>query len=130
MGCVQKRTSFAIETTLRSAVTFDQARIAKARGYSLEMRYLALRDFSMHLERVKARADAGGHSASETTLRRIYNSSLANLGQSLAEMDYLWVYDNSRLGGPPKLIMRARRGVIRFLIDSPPSWLATALQLS
>ena len=79
VDCVEKRTSFAIETTLRSAVTFEQARIAKAAGFSLEMRYLALRDFGMHLERVKARADAGGHSASEKTLRRIHNSSLENL---------------------------------------------------
>jgi hypothetical protein len=49
---------------------------------------------------------------------------LANLGQARAEMDELWVYDNSRLGGPPKLIMRSRQAVIRFLIDHPPSWLA------
>lgn len=30
-----------------------------------------LRDFAIHVERVQARADAGGHSASERTMRRI-----------------------------------------------------------
>ena len=49
------------------------------------MRYLALRDFGMHAERVKARADAGGHSASETTLLETYRSSLANLPKAIAE---------------------------------------------
>jgi predicted ABC-type ATPase len=56
----------------------------------------------MHLERVKARADAGGHSASEATLRATYTASLANLPRAIAEMDDLWVYDNSPVGGPPK----------------------------
>ena len=127
---IAARTSFAIETTLRSQVTFEQARLAKSAGFSLEMRYVALRDFAMHLERVKARADAGGHSASETTLRRIYNSSLANLAQAIVEMDDLWIYDNSQVGGPPKLVMEAEKGVIRFLADDPPTWLTMALDLS
>src|SRR5437763_269066 len=63
--CISKHESFAIETTLRSAITFDQARNAKGEGFVIEMRYLALEDFAMHAERVKQRADAGGHSASE-----------------------------------------------------------------
>lgn len=94
------------------------------------MRYLALHDFAMHLERVKARADAGGHSASETTLRRIYNSSLANLAQTVVEMDDLWIYDNSQVGGPPKLVMETEKGGIRFLAEDPPTWLTMALDLS
>jgi predicted ABC-type ATPase len=40
-----------------------------------EMRYLA-RDFAMHLERPKMRADAGGHSAPESVLRPIYEASI------------------------------------------------------
>src|SRR6266508_784964 len=87
---IERRTSFAIETTLRSSVTFEQATLAKAVGFATEMRYLALRDFGMHIERVKARADAGGHSASETTLLETYRSSLANLPKAIAEMDDLW----------------------------------------
>ena len=38
IGCIHRRESFAIETTLRSAVTFEQARIAKAAGFTVEMR--------------------------------------------------------------------------------------------
>jgi len=87
LTCIENRTSFAIETTLRSAVTFEQASLAKAAGLATEMRYLALRDFAMHVERVKARADAGGHSASEATLRATYKESLANLPKAIAEMD-------------------------------------------
>ena len=59
----------------------------------------------MHLERVKARADSGGHSASEAVLRRIYDASLGNLARAVEDMDQLWIYDNSSFGGPLKLVM-------------------------
>jgi hypothetical protein len=52
-GLLHRRTSFAIETTLRSAVTFEQARSAAAAGFITEMRYVVLRDFAMYLERVQ-----------------------------------------------------------------------------
>ncbi len=127
-GCIARLESFAIETTLRSEITFHQVRLAKAVGFVTDMRYLALRDFSIHLTRVKARADAGGHSASETILRKIYQASLTNLSRAVVEMDDLWVYDNSLVGGPPILLLQSEQGAIRFLIDTPPSWLNTALR--
>jgi predicted ABC-type ATPase len=126
---IKRRVSFAIETTLRSDVTFEQARLAKRAGFVVEMRYLALRDFGMHLARVKARADAGGHSASETTLRRIYEASLVNLRRAVQEMDILWVYDNTALNASHPLVLEARNGEIRFLTDDPPHWLREALDL-
>ena len=60
---IERRASCAFETTLRSGITFDQAALARRAGFTTEMRYVALWDFSMHLEGVKMRADAGGHSA-------------------------------------------------------------------
>jgi predicted ABC-type ATPase len=55
LASIERRVSFAIETTLRSEVVFEQARLARQAGFVVEMRYLALRDYRMHLERVKAR---------------------------------------------------------------------------
>lgn len=123
---IRRCESFAIETTLRSQVTFEQARHARSAGFRIEMRYLALDGFPLHLERVKARADAGGHSASEATLRRIHNASLSNLPRAIEEVDQLWIYDNSKLGGPPRLVMEATSGRIVFLEDLRPAWLARA----
>jgi predicted ABC-type ATPase len=120
LGSIEKRTSFAIETTLRGEVTFDHASIAKQAGFSIEMRYLALQDFASHFERVKIRADAGGHSASEATLRRIYESSLRNLRRAVLEMDLLWVYDNTPIDASHPLVLEARSGEISFLADDAP----------
>ncbi len=93
------------------------------------MRYLALRDFEMHLERVKARADAGGHSASENTLRRIYEASMRNLRRAIQEIDTIWVYDNTEIDASHRLMLEARGGEIRFVVDDPPEWLREALEL-
>jgi predicted ABC-type ATPase len=121
---IQQRVSFAIETTLRSDTTFEQARLAKQAGYVIEMRYLGLNDFATHLERVKTRADAGGHSASETTLRRIYHASLSNLRRAVREMDQIWVYDNTSVDASHPLVLEPRS------VDSPPGWLSGALDLA
>jgi predicted ABC-type ATPase len=130
LGSIEKRTSFAIETTLGSDVTFEQSRIAKQAGFVIEMRYLGLRDFASHFDRVKARADAGGHSASETTLRRIHEASLRNIRRAVLEMDMLWVYDNTSIDASHPLVLEARNGEISFLADDAPAWLTATLDLS
>jgi predicted ABC-type ATPase len=127
---IGRRVGFAIETTLRSDITFEHARLARNAGFVVEMRYVALRGFDMHLDRVKARADAGGHSASETTLRKIYHASLMNLRRAVQELDAVWVYDNSNIDASHPLVFESRHGEICFLIDRPPRWLSVALDLS
>ena len=129
LASIEKRVSFAIETTLRTDLPFEHARLARHSGFVIEMRYLSLRNFDMHLERVKARADAGGHSASGKTLRRIYEASLRNLRRAVQDMDILWVYDNSPIDASHPLLLEARDGQIRFLVDNPPQWLTECLDL-
>jgi hypothetical protein len=41
-----------------------------------------------------------------------------------------WVYDNSKVGGPPKRVLQSEKGVIHFLSDDPPDWLIAVLDLS
>lgn len=125
------RTSFALETTLRSAITFDQARLARANGFRVFLRYIALDTVEHHIERVRRRAGCGGHSASESTLRRIYASSLSNLPFALnpgkSGVEVARVYDNSRPEGRPRLILETRQGRIVRIADDFPQWLQSAL---
>jgi predicted ABC-type ATPase len=130
LDCIAKRLSFAIETTLRSQVTFEQARLAKSAGFTVEMRYLALRSFSLHLERVKARADAGGHSASEAVLKLAYEASLNNLARAVHEVDTLWVYDNTAIDATHPVVLEAHGGEIHFLAADVPAWLVRALGMA
>jgi predicted ABC-type ATPase len=64
----------------------------------------------MHLERAKMRVDRGGHSAPESELRRVYDASINNLPRAIREIDFIYVYDNSRWGVKPLVLLQAEKG--------------------
>ena len=130
-GNIRSGTSFALETTLRSSITFDQAKLARENSFRVVMRYVALATPELHIERVMQRATRGGHAASETTLRRIHAASLRNLPLALVPeqsgIEFVRVYDNSRFGQSPALALEAERGQIVRLSKDFPVWLQSAL---
>ncbi|HBY63912.1 MAG TPA: hypothetical protein DEH78_29145 [Solibacterales bacterium] len=86
-----------------------------------------LEDFAANLERVKIRADKGGHSAPEALLRGIHEASLRNFGRAIREMDILRVYDNSEWGAVPSLLLETSRGRVVFRRSHLPRWLVQVL---
>src|SRR6266567_397753 len=128
---IRAGTSFALETTLRSTITFEQAKLAKENGFRVSMWYVILDTVERHIERVKRRAARGGHSASEATLRRIHANSMANLPLALrpnkSGIEFIRIYDNSRFEGRPTLVLEAGRGKIVRLATEFPGWLQQAL---
>jgi predicted ABC-type ATPase len=130
-GSILAGHSFALETTLRSTVTFEQAKLAKSVGFKVFMIYVALDSFDRHLERVKRRAIRGGHAASESTLRRIHQSSLANLAIALnpgtSGIGELRIFDNSAEEKTPGLKLEVRQGRIAHVSNEFPAWLQAAL---
>ena len=125
---IRRHRSFVIETTLRSDITFRQVHQARAEGFEIHMRYIALSDFSQNLNRVTARARAGGHSAPADQLRRIHDASLANLLLAIRETDELRVYDNSAPGQQPEVVLSTQNGSINYLCAQTPQWLEDALR--
>lgn len=124
---IDTRSSFAIETTLRSQITFHQVRAAQSAGFDVEMRYLCLASFPMHIERVRLRAKQHGHSAPITKLKSIYDASLAHLPQAIRSIPLLFVYDNSRWAEPPQILLQVSNGKVLFRGPVLPDWLAKAL---
>jgi predicted ABC-type ATPase len=123
--------SFALETTMRSKITFEQAKLAKSAGFHVFMTYVAVDTFERHVERVTQRALLGGHAASETTLRRIYQSSLENLPLALepgqSGIDEVRIFDNSGFQQAPRLALEARHGSVTRLANEFPAWLRRVL---
>jgi predicted ABC-type ATPase len=111
-GHIRDRRSFAIETTLRSDVTFLQAEAARAEGFRIEIIYVALDDFDANVKRVTARALAGGHSAPAELLRNIHRSSLANLPKAIEIADGIQGFDSSLVGVAPCLLLEAQNGQV------------------
>lgn len=112
-------------------MTFEQARLAKSVGFRVLMVYVGLESFKLHLDRVKRRAVRGGHAASELTLRRIHESSLANLPTALdpgrSGIDDLIVFDNSAEEETPMVRLKVHQGRVAHVSDSFPAWLLDAL---
>ena len=124
---IRNHKSFAIETTLRSDITFRQAGQARAEGFEIQMRYIALNGFAQNLKRVIARALAGGHSAPADQLQKIHEASLRNLPKAILEMNRIQVYDNSAPDRRPKRVLSAQSGKVVYLHPSPPEWLESVL---
>ncbi len=123
--------SFALETTLRSNITFEQAKHAKSVGFQVSMIYVALDGFALHLERVRMRTFAGGHAASGSALRKIYESSLKNLPIALnpaeSGIDEVRIFDNTLFLEDPRLVLSADGGQVVGISNTFPLWLRTAL---
>lgn len=108
LGNIRAGTSFALETTLRSTITFEQAKLAREHGFRVSMFYVALDTVERHIERVMRRAARGGHSASESTLRKIHASSLGNLPTALipneSGIEIVQIDDNSPSDSRPRCV--------------------------
>jgi predicted ABC-type ATPase len=119
--------SFALETTLRSPVTFEQSLLAYKNGFWTSMDYVAAGSVKESIRRIMERSYRGGHSASERLVRDIYNKSTYNLITALdfekSGIEVVRVYDNSEIGGRVKQLLSFRRGRSVSISDEIPRWL-------
>lgn len=128
---IHRRESFAIETTLRSPITFEQARQARNRGFWTVMHFLTAGSVNESVKRVMERSYRGGHSASERLLLDIYNRSTSNLVVALdfrtSGIDVVRIYDNSGFETAMFELMGMRQGKITYLSEQISPWLEELL---
>jgi predicted ABC-type ATPase len=122
---IRSRASFAVETTLRSEVTFRQAATARESGFAVYLEYVVAGSIEIHIDRVTARARAGGHAATPGRLRQIYAASMANLVRALREFARVDVYDNSK---HLELLLEVHHGRVLYANPQQPEWLRAALR--
>jgi len=125
---IQSNKSFAIETTLRTEITFRQALEARQAGFQIEMIYLTAGDLNTCLTRVIARGLSGGHSAPVEQLKKIYRASLKNLPRAIRDIDNIRIYDNSFAGKPPELVLEAQFGQPKYMLTPLPEWLSESMK--
>jgi len=124
---IQSRQSFAIETTLRSPITFQQARLAREYGFWTAMEYVAPGSVDECVRRIMERSYRGGHSASERLVREIYEKSTKNLVMALdfaaSCIEVVRIYDNSQLHGRARQVLSFRKGRSQSIASDIPIWL-------
>lgn len=90
---IQKRESFALESTLSGKAQARWINRAAEAGFTIELHYLWLPSVEESLQRVRQRVLEGGHDVPETDLRRRFPRSVANfyrIYRPLADKWCLW----------------------------------------
>jgi predicted ABC-type ATPase len=121
---ISAKQSFAVETTLRTLRAVEQAHSARAVGFETVMYFLCTSSADAAFERVRGRANSGGHGAHETIIRGTYEASIANLADAIDTFEVVRCFDSSRHGLPPFQAAIARNGKLTILDAAAPEWLA------
>ena len=122
---------YNFETTLGGNTIPRLLEQAADSGSAIRIWYVGLSSPELHIERVRARVEKGGHDIPEEKIRDRYDRSRLNLVRLLPHLTELVVYDNSRerdpdLNDAPELllILHVRDGRIRKLckLSQVPQW--------
>lgn len=94
---LNKRSDFAVETTLATRTLMKTIKMAQAAGYSVTLLYFWLNSPELAIERVKARVEAGGHNIPVDTIIRRYNVGIDYFFHHYAPISDRWILaDNSQ----------------------------------
>lgn len=114
--------NFAFETTLGGHTV--PARIAAASAtHDVLMWFCGLSSPELHIARVRARVQAGGHDIPEARIRERYPAALENLIALMPTLAHLKVYDNSTQAAPgeaipdPILVAEMQAGRLVWPVD-------------
>jgi predicted ABC-type ATPase len=129
---IEQRRSLAIETTLRSRITFDQIAAARTRDFRVTMLYIGTEDPELNLDRIAVRWSLGYHAAPREVLMATHAQSLANLRiaceKAFLGLLRLIVFDNTRFGESPVPVCEIAYRAMRELAQPLPRWVERILR--
>jgi predicted ABC-type ATPase len=119
---INSKQSFIAETL------FDEGKLgyiksAHKRGFETSVYFLGLASADLAVERVKARAAAGGHDVPEEMVRQKWADALTSASKAITRADTVAFYDNSTEDGPREMAVFHHSKLVR-LANAPADWLA------
>jgi predicted ABC-type ATPase len=138
-SAIDTRHDFAFETTLGGTTITTLLERACTAGIRVFVWYVGLATVDLHLSRVRARVDKGGHDIPEERIRERFHTSRANLIRLLPGLAALRVYDNSRDADPsdgiapePRLLLHMVDGRVQSTCDlrDAPEWVKPMLTVA
>ena len=140
---IAERLNFAFETTLGGNTIPALLSSALSAGLEVRVWYVGLSSVELHIARVRARVEKGGHPIPEQKIRERFDRSRLNLIRLLPRLTELLVYDNSSEANPdagkrpePKFLLHMDSGKIVGSCDLRliPEWakpiVAAALKIA
>lgn len=136
-AAIDGRLRFAFETTLGGRTITGLLGKATNVGIPVRVWYVGLETADLHVARVLARVERGGHAIPEDRIRHRYDASRTNLIALLPHLAELKLYDNTRDGDPasgrvpePLLVLHLRNG--KFIdgcsLGDVPRWARPIVQ--
>jgi len=92
---IEKRETFAVETTLAGKHYLQMMVDARIRGFEVVLVYIGTENVEINLARIRNRVLAGGHDVPEGDVRRRYKRSFENLPTAMERADHTILFDNS-----------------------------------
>lgn len=124
-----RKESFIFETVLSDPVGEKVEFLSSAaeQGYTVVLCFIGLDSAERSDERVAMRVTQGGHDVPTEKLTARYPRTLANLARAIRTLPLVYIYDNSDLTAPFRLLAEYRNGQQHTAVESLPSWLREAL---
>jgi len=138
-AAIDTRHDFSFETTLGGQTITALLERACTAGIRVFVWYVGLATVDLHLARVQAPVEQGGHDIPEHRLRERFHTSRANLIRLMPGLAALRVYDNSREADPsegvvpePHLLLHMVDGRIQTTCDlrEAPEWVKPILTVA
>lgn len=107
-----RRRDFTFETVLSTGRNLELLAQAKAVGYQICAVYVLTNDSAVNVERVKARALAGGHDVPVDKITSRYERSLNQVARLVRIADFTRIIDNT--GAEPALICEVNNESVRI----------------
>lgn len=126
---VEQRESFIFETVFSDPVgdKLSFLKEAQAIGYTAVLFFIGVDSFRTSGDRVAMRVSKGGHDVPPEKLLQRYPRVLNNLKRALIELPNVRIYDNSLVGGSPRLVATRENGKKIQLHPPTPTWLRPLL---
>ena len=92
---LDKKQSFAFETTLSTKSYTGFVKKAQSKGYEVVLLFLALDSFQLAQKRVEVRVQEGGHNIPKDVIKRRYTKGLSNLFNLYIPIVDKWILLNN-----------------------------------
>jgi len=122
---LERRESFAAETTLARKNYLQMMLDARNRGFEIILIYIGTENVEINLARIADRVLAGGHDVPERDVRRRYKRSFENLTIAIKRADHTILFDNSTDDGYRLIATLSTSGNQWF--EPTPRWVSLAL---
>ncbi len=119
-----RRESFVFETVLSDPVgeKVNFLRRAIAQGYSVVFFFIGVESAAISHTRVRMRVTQGGHGVPQEKLATRYPRTLTNLARAIKKLPSVFVFDNSDLRQPYRLLAEYRDRQLAERSEPWPEW--------